>query len=215
VRSQLKANLGFCPVEVERHVLCTRPWKSLTLDSLDSVSDKEIQTALADQSVSKACTLIGKRGWQPFLLHTVCLISEVPPLPASVHIGYERILSALIFLTPCVAIAARNWASNLICGHCGGNGHSEEPCPSPPHCVGCTGAHASGDRKYLIYLDEKAIREHRVTEGFTFPDARKKFLETKAKTGASSYASVLHRPQGVDAAAQQLHRTEGPFQLSP
>jgi hypothetical protein len=110
VRSQLKANLGFYPVEVERHVLCTRPGKSLTLDSLDIVSDKEIQTALADQSVSKACTLIGKRGWQPFLLHTVCLISEVPPLPASVHVGYERILSALIFLTPRVAIAARNWA---------------------------------------------------------------------------------------------------------
>jgi hypothetical protein len=93
-------------------------------------------------------------------------------------------------------------ASNLVCGHCGENGHGEEPYPDPPHCVNCSGAHASTDRRCPVFLDEKAIQELCVKDSLSFLDAQKKFLENKPKSGTQSYASAVRRPQGTDAATQ-------------
>jgi hypothetical protein len=84
----MKANLlGSYPVQVERHTLLNSSWGVVNTDSLDDMSDEEIQFALADQFVSKAYRLIGKRDNKPFPLHTIFLTFEVPSLPASIHVG--------------------------------------------------------------------------------------------------------------------------------
>jgi hypothetical protein len=93
-------------------------------------------------------------------------------------------------------------ASNLVCAHCCENGHGDEPCPNPSHCVNSSRAHASGDRKCPIYQDEKCIQELRAKEGLSFLDARKKYMGSKPKTGSYSYATVLRRAQGTNAATQ-------------
>jgi hypothetical protein len=43
-------------------------------------------------------------------------------------------------------------------------------------------AHASTNRKYSVFLDEKTIQEHHVMDCLSFLDARKKFLGNKPKT---------------------------------
>jgi hypothetical protein len=133
----------------------------------------------------------------------------VPSLPAPIHVGCERVPIRPYILYPMRCYRCQKFghtqqrcASNLVCGHCGENGHGEEPCSNPPHCVNCSGAHASADRRCPVFLDEKAIQELRVKDGLSFLNARKKFLENKPKTGTQSHASALRRSQGNDAAAQ-------------
>jgi hypothetical protein len=93
-------------------------------------------------------------------------------------------------------------SSSLVCGDCDEIGHEEGPCPGPLNCVCCSGAHASGDRDCPVYRDERDRQELRIRECLFFLDVRKKFLETKPKTGTQSYASTLRRPRGVDTIAQ-------------
>jgi hypothetical protein len=65
----LKANLlSFYPIQVERHTSLNSSWGIVSADSLHGMSDKKIQSAVANQSVSKAHRLIGKRDGKPFSL---------------------------------------------------------------------------------------------------------------------------------------------------
>jgi hypothetical protein len=48
-------------------------------------------------------------------------------------------------------------------------------------------------------MDEKAIQELGERDGLSFLDAKRKFFESKPKTGNQSYASVLCHSQEVDA----------------
>jgi hypothetical protein len=159
--------------------------------------------------IPKAYRLIGKRDNKPFPLHTVFLTFEVLSLPASIHVGYERVPVHPYIPNPMRCYQCQKFghtqqrcASNFVCGHCGENGHGEEPCPNPPHYVNCSGAHTSANRRCPVFLDEKAIQELRVEDDLSFLDAQKKFLENKPKTGTHSYASALHHLQGTDAATQ-------------
>jgi hypothetical protein len=55
------------------------------------MSNEEIQSTLADQFISKAYRLIGKRDDKLFPLRTIFLTCSVLCLPISIHIGYERV----------------------------------------------------------------------------------------------------------------------------
>jgi hypothetical protein len=62
----LKATLlGSHPITVERHASLNTCPEVIKTDSLDDMSNEEIQTDLADQSVSKAFRLIGHRNGKP------------------------------------------------------------------------------------------------------------------------------------------------------
>jgi hypothetical protein len=64
----LTANLlGSYPIQVERHTSLNYSRGVVNAESLDGMSDEEIQSALADQFVSKAYRLNGKRGDKSFL----------------------------------------------------------------------------------------------------------------------------------------------------
>jgi hypothetical protein len=68
----LKANLLGChPTRVERHTSLNSSRGVVKTDSLDDMSDEDIQSALADHYVSKAYWLIGKSDGNPFPLRTV------------------------------------------------------------------------------------------------------------------------------------------------
>jgi hypothetical protein len=88
----LKASLlGSHLVHVERHTLLNSSRGVIHTDSLDGMSDEEIQSALADQLVSLAYRLIGKRDNRPFPPRTTFLTFKVPSLPAYLHVGYETV----------------------------------------------------------------------------------------------------------------------------
>jgi hypothetical protein len=68
----LKANFfGSYPIQIERHTSLNSSRGVINTDSLDDMSDKYIQSALAEQFVSKASRLIGKRDNKPFPPHAV------------------------------------------------------------------------------------------------------------------------------------------------
>jgi hypothetical protein len=70
----LKATLlGKDLVRVERHTSLNSCRVVIHTDSLDGMSDAEIQSALADQFVSQAYRLPGKRDNKPFPLRTIFL----------------------------------------------------------------------------------------------------------------------------------------------
>jgi hypothetical protein len=58
----LSANLlGSYPVLVERHSSLISSYRVVSSNFLSGISDKEIQSTLANQSMSKAYQLVGKR----------------------------------------------------------------------------------------------------------------------------------------------------------
>jgi hypothetical protein len=63
--------LGSHPVHVERHTSLNSSRGVVYTDSLDGMSAEEIQSALAEQFVSRAYRLIGKMDNKPFPLHTI------------------------------------------------------------------------------------------------------------------------------------------------
>jgi hypothetical protein len=215
----LKANLlGSHPIRVERHTSLNSSRRVAKTDSLDGMSDEEIQSTLADQCVSKAYRLIGREmvthPLRPFLL-----TFETPFLPSTVHVGYERVAVRPYIPNPMRCFRCqRFWhiqqrcASSLVCGVCGENGNGEAPCSNPPHCVNCTGSHGSSDKSCPIYPTEKCIQELRVREGVSFHETRNMFLESRPKTGNQSSASALRSARGVYAASQT---TETPTPRNP
>jgi hypothetical protein len=87
---RLKATLlGLHSVQVGRHTSLNSSRGVIRTDSLDGMSDEEIQSALADQFVLRAYRLIGKNDNKLFSLHSIFLVFEVPSLPPSFHVGYE------------------------------------------------------------------------------------------------------------------------------
>jgi len=94
----LKATLlGSHPIYAERHSSLNSSRGVVNTDALDGMSDDEIQSALAEQSVSRAYRLIGKRDGKPFPLRTIFLTFEVPSLPSHIRVGYER-----VSVRPCI-----------------------------------------------------------------------------------------------------------------
>jgi hypothetical protein len=83
--------LGSYPIQVERHASLNFSGGVFSTDALNSISDEAIQSFLADQSVSRAYRLIGKRDDKPVPLRTVYLTFEVLDLPFHVYLGYERV----------------------------------------------------------------------------------------------------------------------------
>jgi hypothetical protein len=66
----LKANLVGCyPIQVERHTLLNFSQGSINADRLDGMLNKEIQSHLAEQSVSKAYISLESRATN----HSLCL----------------------------------------------------------------------------------------------------------------------------------------------
>jgi hypothetical protein len=63
--------LGPYPIQVERHASLNSSRGFVNTYSLDGMSDDEIQSALADQSVLRAYRLIGKRDEKQFPLRAV------------------------------------------------------------------------------------------------------------------------------------------------
>jgi hypothetical protein len=88
----LKATLlGSYPMHVGRHTSLNSSRRVIHTHSLDGMSDEEIQSALADQFVSRAYRLTGKRDNRPFPLRTIFLTFEVPSPPLYLHVGYKRV----------------------------------------------------------------------------------------------------------------------------
>jgi hypothetical protein len=87
---------------------------------------------------------------------------------------------------------------NRVRSDCGDKSHGETPCPSSARCVNCS-EHPSSNKKCPKYLEEKAIQELKVKEGLSFPDARKRILESAKNTRQQLYASVVRQSShGVD-----------------
>jgi hypothetical protein len=94
----LKATfLGSQPIYAERHSSLNSSRGVVNTDALDGMSDDEIQSALAEQFVSRVYHLIGKRDWKPFPLRTIFLTFEVPSMPSHIRVGYER-----VSVRPCI-----------------------------------------------------------------------------------------------------------------
>jgi hypothetical protein len=200
-------NAGSHPVHVERHIVALLPGSQRT-NSLEGISDEEIQSALADRFVARAYRLIEKRDNKPFPLHTTFLIFEVPSLSLYLHVGYERVPIRPYVPNPMRCYRCRKFGHTQqrcvshLAAACGEGRHGEEPCPNPSHCVNCSGAQASADRKCPDFLQEKAIQELGVKDGLSFLDARKKFLANQPTIGTKSFATVVRRPLGIDTLTQ-------------
>jgi hypothetical protein len=75
----------------ERHASLNFCHGTVTTDSLDGMTDKESQTALANQTVSRVNRINGKRDGKAIPLCTVFLTFEVLTLPSNIHVGYEGV----------------------------------------------------------------------------------------------------------------------------
>jgi hypothetical protein len=156
-----------------KYTRCSTPSGELVVRtySLDGMSDDEIQSVLANQPVSRAFRLIGKRNEKAFPLRAVILTLEVPSLPSRINVGHETATlrpytrnQMRRFRCQKVGGTQQRCDSNLVCGE---SGHGE---PTPP-CVNGSGAHASSDGKSPVFVDEKAVQELRVKDSLSFLDA--------------------------------------------
>jgi hypothetical protein len=57
--------------------------------------------------------------------------------------------------------------------------------------VNCFRAHASANRRCLVFLDRKAIQELRVKDSLSFFECPEEFLGNKPEIRTQSYASAL------------------------
>ena len=79
----------------------------------------------------------------------------------------------------------------LTCAKCGTTGHEDKEFKQKPHCVNCDGDHGSFSRDCPLWEKEKDIQTIKVTQGISFPEARK-VVEQRGSTptSARSYSDV-------------------------
>lgn len=207
----LKAKLlGSYPIKVERHSSLNTTRGVITTSSLEGLSDEEIQLELAEQSVSKAYRLLGKRDGQTVPLRTIFLTFEVSSLPEFILIGYERVPVRAYVPNPMRCFRCQRFGhtqqrctNNIVCAKCGEGDHGDSPCPHSVHCVNCNGDHASSSKECPRYIEEKDIQELRVRDNITFFEARKRYYDDQKKKSTTTYASVVHKGlKGCDASTQ-------------
>jgi hypothetical protein len=129
-------------------------------------------------------------------------------LSASATPGTRGFRFACMLQTPCGAAdvssldihSRQRCPSHPVCGQYGEGGHREEPRPNPPHCVNCSGAHASADMKCSVFPQEKAIQEFRAKHGLSFMGAPKTFHVHQPTIVTQSFTTAVCRPRGIDAA---------------
>jgi hypothetical protein len=140
--------LGSYPIQVDRQASLNSFRGDVSSDALDELSDEAIQSFLADQCVSMAYRLIGKRDDKPFPLRTVFLTFEVPDLPSHVYLGYKRVPVRAYVPNPMRYFRCRKFGhrqqrctSDIVYGNCGEAGHGDFPRTNPSKCVNCQGNH--------------------------------------------------------------------------
>jgi hypothetical protein len=135
------------------------------------MSDEEIQSALVDQFVLRACRLIGMMDNKPFSLHLKC--------PLCLHrsmSGMRGFRFAYMFLTPCGAtdmrssdIPVRGVLLALSAVSAVRVGTVRSHCPTHPTLL-CEVLRSTriSRQKCPVFLEEKAIQERRAKDGLSF-----------------------------------------------
>ncbi|KAJ4425727.1 hypothetical protein ANN_27923 [Periplaneta americana] len=143
----LKAKLlGSYPIKVEQHCSLNTTRGVVHTDSLDGMSDEEIQLELAEQSVSKAYRLLRKRDGQTIPLSTAFLTFEKPVLPEYILVGYERVPVRVYVPNPMrcfryqrIGHTQKRCTNNIISAKCGGADPGDSPYVGSEPCVNCFG----------------------------------------------------------------------------
>lgn len=150
-RGTSKCETPLYPVHVVRPTSLNFSQEVTTTDSLDGISDQD-QTCFANQWLSEATLGCGMPDHSLWELCFKC--SKFPTCPALWGMKWSQFI--LTFLTWCIASIARDvgihnsGASSLVYGSCNKNG--EAPYLNPPHCIDCTRAHSTNDRRFPFYL---------------------------------------------------------------
>jgi hypothetical protein len=102
---------------------------------LNGMTQEEIKSALADQSVSKFYRLTGKRNEELFALVTFLFTSEIPTMSSSIYGEYEKVPVRVYIPKPTRCFRCQRFgrtlqrfASSLVWGACGETGHGQVPC---------------------------------------------------------------------------------------
>ncbi|KAJ4425469.1 hypothetical protein ANN_28085 [Periplaneta americana] len=126
------------PIRVERHSSLNTTRGVVHTDSLDGLSDEEVQLDLAEQFVSNAYRLLRKRDGRTEPLSTVFLTFETSLLPEHIFVGYERDPVLAYVPNPMRCFRCQRFGhtqkrctNNIICAKCGGADHGIPHVPVP------------------------------------------------------------------------------------
>ena len=181
---------------------------------LSTTDEKEILDNLRPQGVTGVrCISITKNGSR-VRTNTIILTFGHPVLPQSVRCGYLSLPVSQYIPNPLRCFKCQKYGHHKdncrdeheTCAKCASPDHCEIACASEHlKCVNCNGEHGSFSRKCPVWEKEKRIQEVRVTQGLSFPEARK--IVATASSSGPSYSQVARRQPKTSSMACQTDLT--------
>ena len=195
LRSKMLAN---CPIQVVPHRSMNSKKGVIRCRDLADTSEEEILDNLSSQGITEVRKIRVQRDGRRINTGTIILTFGLPVLPTSVKIGFLRVKVDVYIPNPLRCFKCQRYGHHrmackreLTCAKCGTTGHEDKECRQKPHCVNCDGDHGSFSRDCPLWKKEKDIQTIKVTQGISFPEARK-VVEQRGSTptSARSYSDV-------------------------
>ncbi|KAK2147319.1 hypothetical protein LSH36_559g00023 [Paralvinella palmiformis] len=166
---------------------------------LADTSEEETLDNLSSQGITEVRKIRVQRDGRRINTGIIILTFGLPVLPTSVKIGFLRVKVDVYISNPLRCFKGQRYGHHrmackreLTCAKCGTTAHEDKECKQKPHCVNCDGDRGSFSRDCPLWKKEKDIQTIKVTQGISFPEARK-VVEQRGSTptSARSYSDVV------------------------
>ena len=187
------------PVKVSAHRSMNTCKGVIRNYDLAQMDPSELASDLQNQGVTMVQNIWQTRNGNQRKTAAIILTFAMPSLPNEIKAGCYLIVKVDPYIpNPLRCFKCQTYGHHqskcnrsALCSKCGLAFHGEEPCSAPIKCINCSGDHPSYATSCPKWVQEKAICRAKVTNGVSYPEARKLVVPNTSESGARpSYSSV-------------------------
>jgi hypothetical protein len=195
LRQTVFANI---PIKVSEHKSLNTSKGVIRSFELSRMEPDDLVSELSSQGVIEARCIKQKRGDVIRPTPVVILTFAQPEPPKEIKAGYLVIKVDVFVPNPLRCFKCQKFGHHQstcskpsICARCSQPAHDDEPCKDPVKCPNCSGEHPAFFNTCPNWLQEKEVCRIKVTQGISFPEARKRVVQMTPGNAGKSYSTVV------------------------
>lgn len=179
-------NLAHIPITCTPHPTLNSCKGVIYCPDIVDIPESEILDGMKEQKVESVKQIIIKKNEVEEKSPLFVLTFSTTTLPSKVFAGYISLNVRPYIPNPMRCFLCQKYGHNhklcrgtAVCANCGSPEHKSDECTAAkPCCVNCSGDHPAYVKTCPKYLFEKEVQRVKTLDKLSYPEARKKVLET-------------------------------------